>query len=355
MAEIKNYAFFRHLRADASSHVLQFRNARLVRSGRGLSFFFLPLSTSIAEVPVDDREMSLLFHGRSLDFQDVTAQGVITYRATNAEALAERVDFTIDARSGVYLRQPLEKIELRVISLAQQHASLYVGTTDIRSILKEGHVRIREAIERALSADEALSQMGITVTAIRVSSVRPTADLEKALEAPTREKIQQESDEAAFARRALAVEKERAIQENALTTKIELARREEELIGQQGQNARREAVENAESARIAAEGNAAKAGIESAAEATRVREQGEAHAASIRQVEGARVEVEREKMGIYRELPSSVLFALAAQELASKLRRIDHLNLAPDALGPTLSALLQAGTRRLERGEPHEG
>jgi regulator of protease activity HflC (stomatin/prohibitin superfamily) len=355
MAEIKSYGFIRHLRADASSHVLLFKKARLVRSGRGASFWFFPMSASLAEVPVDDREMSLIFHGRSSDFQDVTVQGVITYRATNAEALAERVDFTIDGKKGTYLRQPLEKIELRVVSLAQQHASLYVGTTPVRTILKEGHVRIREAIEEALVADAAIAQMGLGIVSIRVSSVKPSADLEKALEAPTREKIQQESDEATFARRALAVEKERAIQENAMRTKIELARREEELIGQEGQNARREAIEKAEAERIGAEGTAARAAIESAAEANRVKELGEANAGSIRVVDGARVEVERNKMDIYRNLPPQVLLALAAQQLAGKLQRIDHLNLSPDALGSTISALMQAGTRRLERGEPKGG
>jgi len=51
--------------------------------------------------------------------------------------------------------------------------------------------------------------------------------MEKAMEAPIRECIQQEADEAAFARRALAVEKERAIKENELKNQIELAKRDE--------------------------------------------------------------------------------------------------------------------------------
>jgi len=41
-------------------------------------------------------------------------------------------------------------------------------------------------------------------TSTLLNKVAPTPDLEKALEAPTREKIQQSSDEAAFARRAMA-------------------------------------------------------------------------------------------------------------------------------------------------------
>ena len=44
----------------------------------------------------------------------------------------------------------------------------------------------------------------VKIVSVRVSSVAPTPELEKALEAPTREHIQQVSDEAAFSRRAMA-------------------------------------------------------------------------------------------------------------------------------------------------------
>jgi len=42
------------------------------------------------------------------------------------------------------------------------------------------------------------------------------------------------------------------------------------------------------------------------------------------------------------------MMGLAAQELAGKLRRIDHLNLTPDMFGPMLADLMRAGTDRLE-------
>jgi regulator of protease activity HflC (stomatin/prohibitin superfamily) len=299
------------------------------------------MSSSIAEVPMDDRELSLVFHGRSADFQDVTAQGIITYRVTEPAILAERVDFTIDLSSGAHLRQPLEKIALMLSQLAQEHAWTYIATTPIRQILVEGHARIRERIEAALIADAGVEAMGLTITSVRIASVKPTPDLEKAMEAPTRERIQQEADEAAFARRALAVEKERAIQENELQNQIELARREEQLIAQQGQNARRTATERADAERIAAE-----------AEAARTRVHGEARAEEVRLVEGAKAEVERARMEVYRSMPAAVLAGLAAQELAGKLQRIDHLNVGADALGPMLQNLVEAGTRRLTPRAP---
>lgn len=340
MAEIRNFVFVRHLRADASSHVLRFRRSRLLESGRGLAFWFMPMSTSLAEVPVDDREISLLFHGRSADFQDVTVQGVLTYRVVAPASLAERVDFTIDLRTGAHLKQPLDKVALALSELAQQHAWGYLGATPIRELLADGGEKIRERVESRLSGDEHLAAMGLEIVSVRISSVKPTPEVEKALEAPARERIQQSADEAAFQRRALAVEKERAIQENELVNRIELAKREETLIGQQGQNGRRTATEEAEARRITAA---------AAAEEARVRGEGEAD--RLRLVEGARAETERAMMEVYKAMPPKVLFALAAQELAAKLQKIEHLNVTPELFGSALTELIEAGTRKLEAKE----
>jgi hypothetical protein len=42
------------------------------------------MSSSVAEIPVDDREVSLIVHGRSSDYQDVAVQGVVTYGGLRA-------------------------------------------------------------------------------------------------------------------------------------------------------------------------------------------------------------------------------------------------------------------------------
>jgi regulator of protease activity HflC (stomatin/prohibitin superfamily) len=358
MAQITRLGFFRHLRSDASAFVLHYRRGRLRRAGRGLSFLFLPQSASVAEVPADDREMPILFHGRSADFQDVAVQGVVTYRVTDPERLAERVDFTIDLARGVHLRQPLERLQLMLSQLAEQHAWTLIARTPVREILAEGPERIRERIEEGFAGAGPLEEMGLAIVSVRIGAVRPTPDLEKALEAPARERIQQQADEAAFGRRALAVEKERAIQENELKNQIELTRRQEELIAQKGQNARRQAAEEAEAGRIAAEAKAQRGRIEVEAEVARRRAQAEAEAHATRTRgaaeaqalelgEKVRVAAERARMGAYRDVPAPVLYALAAQTFATKLDRVEHLNLGEGTLGPALERLLEAGTQRL--------
>jgi regulator of protease activity HflC (stomatin/prohibitin superfamily) len=336
MADIRNYAFIRHFRTDPTFHVLKYRAGRVQQSGRGLAFWFLPMSASIVEIPVDDRKLMLMFHARSADFQDMSVQGVVTYRVVDPNRLAERVDFTLDLATGAYTKQPLEKLSLTITQIAQQHAAAYVTATPLRQILVEGYERIRALVQSGLDSDKGLADSGIAAVSVRIAALKPSPELEKAMEMPMREKIQQQADEAGFARRAMAVENERAIQENELHNQIELAKREQTLIDQRGNNERKRVEQEAEARRIDAEAEAQRSGIAATARAE-----------SMRLVEHARVEAERERMAVYRDLPQSVMLGLAAQELAGKLQRIEHLNITPELLGPLFTELVQAGTDRL--------
>ena len=337
MARITRYPFISHLRSEASTHVIRYRDGAAVHSGRGLAFWFRPLDTAIAEVPLDDQELSFVFHGRSADLQEVVAQGIITYRVTDPDLLAARIDFGIDLAGGLHTKTPLEQIAARLTGLAQQHAWAIMASTTLRELVADGVGRLRERIGDGLAADRSLGEMGLAIASVRVSAVQPSAEVEKALAAPTRERIAADADEAAFARRAAAVDKERAIAENELANRIELARREATLVEQEGANGRTRAAEIAAASRITAEGNAGTRTIGADAEA-----------AAIKVVESERNAAERDRIAVYRDLAPAVLMGLAAREFAGKIETIEHLNLTPDLLGTVLTDLLAAGTRRLE-------
>ncbi|MCW2974565.1 MAG: hypothetical protein JWN72_2838, partial [Thermoleophilia bacterium] len=138
MTDIRRYPIVRHIRTEPSSYVLHFRRGRLVRSGRGLAFVFRPSVASLVLVPMDDRELELVFHGRTSDFQDVTAQGVVTFRVDDPQLLAQRIDFSIDLDDGRYLRTPLEQLTSQIAQLAQQLTWEYIASTPLRTILVEG-------------------------------------------------------------------------------------------------------------------------------------------------------------------------------------------------------------------------
>ncbi|MGE0706752.1 MAG: SPFH domain-containing protein [Planctomycetota bacterium] len=334
---ITRWLFWRHLRSDPSLHVIHYRRGAIVRSGRGLAFWFFPLSASVAQLPVDDREQSFLFKGRSSDFQEVTAQGLVTFRVQDPEKLAARLDFSIDLDEGRYVKTPLEQLAGVLGQLAQQVTGDYLAATPVKRLLAHGVEELSDRLRERLPEDPTLWGLGLQVVSASVSNVSPTPELEAALQAPTRESIQQESDEAVFQRRALAVEKERAIQENELANRIELAKREEHLIAQQGQNERRRAREQADAAKVKAEGEADRKRLGAAAEAE-----------SIKLVDQAKVVGERDRVAIYEGLPAQVLLGLAAQELAGKLQKIDHLNVTPELLGPLLQNALALTEKKLE-------
>jgi len=321
MADIRVFPLARHLRGGPTSYIRHTKNSRVVHEGVGQSFWFLPLSAVLSEVPVDDQELPLTFHARTADFQDVFVQATLTYRLAEPASAVERIDFGVDPGSGQWDAEPLEQLAGLLTDLARQHALELLGRLQLAEALVDAPPLLRAEIESALDADERLREIGIAVVAVRVGPIRPETDLEKALGTPARELVQQEADRATFERRALAVESERAIAENELRNQIELAAREQELIAQRGRNEQRR-VEDA----------AAASRVETAAQAERVRVVGEA--------EG---DAERARLVAYGELQPPILLGLALKELAANLPEIEHLTLAPDVLGEALARV--AGTR----------
>ena len=320
------------MRSEPTVQTLHYRRGSLVRAGAGLSFWFRPLVSAIAEVPLDDRELDFHFLGRSADFQTVAVQGVITFRVAEPETLARRIDFSIDLDAGAWLRSPIEKLHSTVTQLAQQVVWDYLSKTDLRKLLSEGVEESRRRIDAALTTEQQLAEIGIVIVAVRVSALRPSAETEKALEMPTRERIQEDADEATFQRRAQAVEKERAIQENELQNQIELARREEQLVVQQGANRRRQAEEDAAANLITAESTAAQTSITAAADAKR-----------IEFVQGASAAIERERAELLTTLSPFTTMALVLRDAADVLPQVGQLVISPDLLA-TLAGRLTLGT-----------
>ncbi len=177
----------------------------------------------------------------------------------------------------------------------------------------------------------------------RVVAIRPEPDLERALQTPTREAVQQDADRATYARRATAVEQERAIAENELQSKIELARREQQLVEQHGANARRQAELDAAATLASAQGEAERSRVLAAGDADAARVRGEAEAARVRAVGLAEGEAETARLAAYRDLAPVVLQALALKELAGQLPEIGQLTVTPDVLTGLLGKLTNGG------------
>lgn len=341
MVHIQRRPFLSHLRADPVQWVRHQRRGAVVHEGPGLAFWFRPLTAAISEVPVDDRELPVLFHVRTQDFQDATVQGTVTYRVTDPGVAASRLDFGVDPASGRWRSTPLDQLASLLTESAQQHAVDTLAALDLTEAVTRGLGEVRSRVTAGLSEDTRISDTGVTVIGVRITSIRPDADLERALQAPARERVQQAADAAGFQRRALAVERERAIAENELQNQIELAGREEQLVARKGLNERRRAEEAAAAARIEAE-----------ARAERDRLAAVTAAENRRQLGAAEAEAHAAHVAAYANASPAVLLALAAQELAEQFPSIGTLNVTPDLLSGALARLTDGGAAPRPGGGP---
>jgi regulator of protease activity HflC (stomatin/prohibitin superfamily) len=332
MADISKFLFLRHLRANPTAHVRHLRNGAVAHDGAGQAFWFRPLTAALSEIPVDDREQPLLFHGRTIDFQDVTVQATITYRVTDPATAATRIDFGIDPDRGGWRGTPLEQVGGLLNELAQQHALDLLAAMALPRALAEGMAALRERMAAGLTGDERIADLGLSIVDVRVVAVRAEADVERALQTPTREQVQEDADKATYQRRALAVERERAIAENELQNQIELARREALLVEQKGQNERSRSTEQAAAGRIQ---------VEAKAEAQRVLASAQAEATRL--VGMAEADAETARLAAYRDLEGATILGLAVKELAGHLPPIGTLNLTPDILTAFLGRLTGGG------------
>ncbi|MCK9876995.1 SPFH domain-containing protein [Frankia sp. Ag45/Mut15] len=346
MADISRVPFLCHLRGRPTSYIRHLRGTEVAHEGVGQVFWYRPRTAVISEVPVDDRELAVLFHARTSDFQDVAVQATVTYRIADPALAAARIDFGIDPELGGWREKPLDQLAGMITETAQQYASDLLARAPLTAALAEGVPEIRARVTDGLRTDTRLVQTGIAVAGVRVVAVRPAPEVEKALTTPTREQIQSEADRATYGRRALAVEQERRIAENELQSKIELAVRAERLVTQEGANEQRRMTEQAAAAGIAAEAEARRARTAASAQAERVRIEAAARAEAVRLVGQAEADAEAARVASVTGLDTSAMVALAVRDLADHLPSIGALTITPDMLTELLSRLVHTGQQQ---------
>src|SRR5215475_1771768 len=157
MADITRRLFLRHLRGAPTTWVRHFVRGKVRHEGIGQSFWYRRLTAVLSEVPVDDRELPLLFHARTSDFADVTVQATVTFRVGDPVLAAARLDFSIDPSTGAWRGQPLDQVATLLAELSQQPALDLLAVMPLTDAITAGTAPLREAISAALLDDARLA------------------------------------------------------------------------------------------------------------------------------------------------------------------------------------------------------
>ena len=334
MATIRHYGLVKQVRVEASAFLAVYRNGRPRKTGRGLAVWFSPQgSTSLVEVPADERDHELQITATTRDFQSVSVQGTATWRAADPLMLSDRIDFSVDLRTGAYRVDPIAQVEGLIDGLVRIAVERFVSTRTVGDVLSAGVGPLLSSFEQDVTGSPRLTAIGVELAGVRLTSLTPSPDLVRALRQPTVEHLQQAADEATFARRAAAVEKEAAIAENETKAKIKLEETRAQLIARERDNEVAQAHAARETAEVTAEGAAKTRQISALAEAE-----------AIVRLDEARLQGERARAEIARSMPQVVVLADALKQgLGSS--HIGTLNLGPDIVSLIGGALSRAVTQ----------
>jgi hypothetical protein len=281
-----------HFKSEPTEYILAYSNGRIFRQGAGQAFWYWSPNTSIALVPISTIDAPFVFNETTGNFQAVTVQGQMTYRITAPQTIVDLLNFTINPRSRQYLSEDPAKLKQRIINVIQMYTrDLLQGLTLEESL--RGATTLAETVLGRVREDETLRSLGVECSGLFFTSIKATPEMSKALEAEYRESLQKRADQAIYSRRADAVEQERKIKQNELSTQVDLEQRRQQLVALQGENTRQQA--------------------EFAAEATRI------------------------ELGPYQNLESRLLLALAFRDFAQNSQKIGNLTITSEILEQLLN------------------
>lgn len=285
-----NY-LFSYYKGEPNNYVIRYKNGQIENNGKGLDFWYMPFNTSIAIINVVSQDAPFIFNESTVNFQEVAIQGQITYRLEKPLEAAQYLDFSIEPKNGQYKSNDPNKLSQRVINAVQSHTRK--GLNEIP--LEKALTSVKEIASQVLvdvQNETSLKKLGVVVESLYFTSITPTPEMQKALEAEYRESLQQNADKAIYERRAASVEEERKIRQREMETDIELENRRKDLVEMQAEN-------------------------------------------SLKLAE-AEAKADEMKLNPYGNLAPQALVGLALKEFAGNAGKIGSLNITPDMLGQVI-------------------
>lgn len=326
---------FHYLKTTPTQHIIHYQGGRRKRSGTGLSFFYFQPSSSIVLVPANSADVPYIFNEISADFQPVTVQGQLTYRINQPEQIAALLDYSLNPK-GKYVSDDPQKLPVRLVNLLQVSTRAEIQRMTLKEAVRASR-EIATAVLTEFKTNADLAHLGVEVLAVTIEAIRPTPETSRALEAEAREALLRRADQAVYERRNSAVEQERVIKENELSTEIAIEEKKRQI---------REAKVNADLAVEAKEQQVREAKLTGqikleqdraklvGAQVQNAQAEADAQAyaveASLRPLRD--LDPELLQMLTVQSVEPRLMVSMALKELAKNAGKIGNLNISPDLL-----------------------
>ena len=331
---------YRYYKAAPTTYLIQYRNGRIVRQGRGISLFYFAANTTLIAIPTSSVDLPFMFAENTADFQEITLQGQVVYRISDPERLSTMVNFALNRDGSGYLSDDPQKLDNQILNQVQIAIRAEIQKMGLSATLQAGD-ELGQRVNQRFIESANLQRLGIEIIDMAIIAIKPIPETGRALEAKMREQILQQADEAIYLRRNAAIENERAIKENELQTEIAITEMQQqvqegemEAKRQRAEKKRQIEMENLQGA-IDQEQQRQQL-VEQRAENSRTEADSKAYALDKIMEILSGIEPK-----ILESLTSSAmnpdqLIARSFQGLAERADKIGELNISPDLLGQLL-------------------
>lgn len=219
---------FNYVKTAPTVFVQQYKGGKIKREGAGLNFLnYAPTATLVA-VPIGTTEAPFMFDEVTADYQEITVQGNVTYRIADPTKIANLLDFTLNQNGKGYATDDPQKLQQRIINLVMVTIRKELKALDLRIALNATD-NLANIVKPALAEANEIQTLGIEILGMAILAIKPTPETARALEAQAREELLKEADDAIYIRRNVALEQERKIKENELTTEIAIENKRKQI------------------------------------------------------------------------------------------------------------------------------
>ena len=330
------------VKAQPTTHLIQYRGGKVIREGSGLSFFYFAPTSSLVAVPVGSRDCPFIFENVTSDFQTITVQGQVTYRIAKPVNAAQLLNFTLRADGKTYESDDPEKLPERVMATAKVLIQQSVRSLNLKDALRAAD-QVTAQVGREFSAHREIAALGLELLGLSILAIKPGVETGRALEAEARESILKTADDAIFERRNSSVNGERMIRENELNTEIAVEQKKRQI-----RETQMEAEASLRKKKHDLEKVDMSASINLEEERKALVEKKAANARTLAQADANRIEA---FIDAFRNADPRIVQVLAASGMepaqliaqafggiAERAEKIGELNMSPDLLNSLLNA-----------------
>lgn len=325
-----------YIKVDPTTFLMQFKDGKLKRQGKGLSFFYYSPTTSLVAIPVSTSDLPFMLKESTRDYQEITVQGQVVYRIADPEKISGLMNFTLKSGAQTYQSEDPKKLRNRIVNLVQVKMRTAIEQMDLRQTITSSQALVR-SVKSELVNSSVLASLGIEIMDLSILAIKPTPETARALEAAVREKLLEEADEAIYRRRNASIDQERTVKENELNTELAVEAKQQEIEEKKLEADRvlKEKMMVIERERLEAEiaqEQQRKELVELATENDRKKTDAKAYDIAATMEALSKVDARVLEAMTMGNLQPEQLLAQAFRELAGGADRIGQLNISPDLL-----------------------